>query len=169
MNRNKTFAFSLFALALLFLASCAIGPHPNEKIIVGIWKPVKVEKIIDSSAIVSKTAHSSDTAKKAPQPGRESRGGVNSGKIEASIDRFVQTEMRTTMEIFANKTAVKNYPSKPMHATWKMKGKGTRIVAKNLATKSKFVIDIEEISKDRIVIIEHAKVADVKITYERQK
>jgi hypothetical protein len=71
------------------------------------------------------------------------------------------------MEIFANKTAVKNFPGKPLHATWKMKGKGTKIVAKNVENKMKFTIEILEISKVQIVVIEHAPVGDVKITYER--
>ena len=73
------------------------------------------------------------------------------------------------MEIFSNKTAVKNYPGKPLHATWKMKGDGTRIVAKNVETKSKVVLEILEISKVQIVVLEHAHMGDLKITYEREK
>ncbi len=168
MNRPKTIASALFAIAVMILTSCAIAPHPNEKTIVGIWKPVKVEKIIDSSAVQAATPHSTAVPGKGTKPGAE---GVDpdAGKIAASVDRLVQTEMRATLEIFANKTAVKNYPGKPMHATWKMKGKGTRLVAKNLANKSKFVIDILEISQDEVIIVEHARMIDLKITYERQK
>jgi len=55
-----------------------------------------------------------------------------------------------------------------MHATWKMKGNGTRIIAKNVEDKTKFVLDILEISMDQIVVVEHAPVGDVRITYERR-
>ena len=168
MNRNRTLAISLFAIALLIVTSCAIVPHPNEKIIVGIWKPVKVEKVIDSSALKAVASKPADTAGRTQKSGKTQASG-NGARKGATIDRLVQSEMRASLEVFANKTAVKNYPGKPVHFTWKMKGKGTRLLTKNVETKMKFVIEIETISQDQIVILEHAQVGDVRIAYERQK
>jgi hypothetical protein len=168
MNRNRTIALSLFVIAVFIMTSCAIAPHPNEKIIVGIWKPIKVEKIVDSSALLAAGVTPSDTARKVQKTGKTTGNGDGSRKA-AGVDRLVQSEMRATLEVFANKTAIKNYPGKPLHATWKMKGRGTRLVTVNVANKSKFVIDIVEISQDRVVVVEHAPAADIKITYDRQK
>jgi hypothetical protein len=126
-----------------------------------------VEKVIDSSAIQAAASLAGNSAQKQSKDGKPAGEGAASRK-DATLDRLVQAEMRATMEIFANKTAVKNFPGKPLHATWKMKGKGTRIVAKNVENKMKFVIEILEINKEQIVVIEHAPVGDIKITYERQ-
>ena len=148
------------------MVSCAATSHPNEKIIVGKWKPVKVEKVVDSSAIQAYGSGSRGVNQAKSKAGKTS-GGANQEHSEASFDRLLQVEMRTTLEIFANKTAVKNYGTKQLHATWKMKGNGTRIVAKNTENKMKFVLEILEINKERIVVLEHAPAGDVKITYER--
>ena len=168
MNRNRTLAACLFAIALFILTSCAVAPHPNEKIIVGTWKPVKVEQIVDSSALKASISHSSDSTRKNPKPGRSAvAGGGN--KKEATLDRLAQNEMRATLEIFADKTAIKNYPGKPLHATWKMKGRGKRLVGKNVDNKMKFVIDILEIRNEEVTVMEHAPVGDLKIVYKRLK
>ena len=168
MNRTKTIAIFLSAFALFIITSCAIVPHPNEKIIVGIWKPVKVEKIIDSAVLLAATTRAADTTVKNQKAGRPAQAG-NAARKGATIERLIQSEMRATLEIYANKTAIKNYPGKPLHATWKMKGRGTRLIAKNKANKAKFVIDIVEISQDQVVVLEHAQMGDLKITYDRQK
>jgi hypothetical protein len=167
MTLNKYLNLVGFLIAIGILASCAIAPHPNEKIIVGTWRPVKAEKIVDSSALQAAATLAGNSGQKQSKDGRPAGDGGASRK-EATLDRLVQSEMRATMEIFANHTAIKNFPGKPLHATWKMKGKGTRIVAKNVENKMKFTIEILEINKEQIVVIEHAPVGDVKITYERQ-
>ena len=170
MNRNKTLGLSLVAVALFLMTACAIVPHPNEKIIVGLWKPVKVERVIDSAALLAAHPHAFDTTAKAAKPGKPGTAGKpGETGAGANLERREQIELRATLEIFSNKTAIKHYPGKPLNTTWKMKGKGTRIVAKNLANKAKFVIEIEDISQDRMVIMEHAQSVDVRVTYERQK
>jgi len=144
-----------------------MAPHPNERTIVGTWIPVSVEKIADSSALQATAAMAPDsTRQKSKTGGAGGDGGAV--KKEAALDRLVKSETRATMEIFADHTAIKNFPGKPIHATWKMKGKGSKIVAKNVENKMKFVIEILEINKERIVVIEHAPVGDIKIVYERK-
>ncbi len=167
MNKNRMIAFCTITVALFVIASCSISPHPNEKIIVGTWVPVTVEKIVDSSALQAQAALSGGTEQRKSKAGAPAGDGGAARKEEA-FNRLVQSEKHTTMEIFANHTAVKNFPGKPMQATWKMKGKGTRIVAKGVENNVKFTIDILEITKEQIIIIEHSPVGDIKITYERQ-
>lgn len=166
MNKNKHINFFAALFAVAILASCAVY-HPNEKIIIGTWRPVTVEKVVDSSALQAEASLKGQPS--AQKPGTAGIAGEGStGRKEAELDRLVQSEKRATMEIFADKTAIKNFPGKPLNATWKMKGKGTRIVAKNLENNMTFTIEILEINKERIVVIEHAPVGDIKITYERQ-
>jgi hypothetical protein len=167
MNKNRIFTIFALAVAIVAMTSCGITPHPNEKIIVGIWRPVKVEKVVDSSAIQAAASLAGKQEPKQAKAGMPASEGGASRK-EAAFDRLVQSEQRATMEILANHTAIKNYPGKPLQATWKMKGKGTRIVAKGVDNGVKFVIEILEINKEQIVILEHAPIGDIKITYERQ-
>lgn len=168
MNRNKIFAFFALAVAIIAITSCGATSHPNEKLIVGKWNPVKVEKIVDSSALQAAAGKSDISVQKQPQAAKPAGDGTVT-RTESALDMLVHSEMRATMEIFANKTAIKNFPGKPIHATWKMKGRGTRLMAKNVENKIKFVIEILEINQDQIVVIEHARVGDIKITYLRQK
>jgi hypothetical protein len=167
MMKNSLLNITAFLLIVIFAASCAIGTHPNEKIIIGTWRPVKVEKIVDSSAIQAAATLQPNSGKK-PGTARPGADGGAANRKDAELDRLVQMEQRATMEIFPDKTAVKNFPGKPLHATWKMKGKGRKIVAKNLENKTTFVIEILEIDKEHVVVLEHAPVGDIKITYERQ-
>jgi hypothetical protein len=174
MIKNRTIAFFLFAITIVVVASCSILPHPNEKIIVGIWRPIRVEKIVDSSALQAANIHSADTVKNDPKPGKTASAGKGGGgaagaRQGANLDRLAQSEMRATLEMFANKTAVKNYPGNPLHATWKMKGKGTRIIAKGVTNKKKFVIDILSLQQDQMIVMEHAGIGDLKVTYVREK
>ncbi len=170
MNKNKPLSLLAFFFAIFALASCSIVSHPNQKIIIGKWRPVEVEKIVDSSAFQAGASLQGATEKQKPgaaKPAGTATGEGGAGRKEAELDRLVQMEKRATMEIFADKTAVKNFPGKPLNATWKLKGRGKRIVAKNTENKMTFTIDILEINKERIVVVEHAPVGDVKIIYER--
>ncbi len=164
---NRTINIITLFIVLIFLGSCAVGTHPNEQIIIGTWRPVKVEKVVDSSAIEAAASLQTPDQGKKQGDGRAAAGGAAS-RTEAELDRLVQLEQRATMEIFPDKTAIKNFPGKPLHATWKMKGKGKKIIAKNTENKMTFVIQILEIDKERIVVLEKAPVGDIRITYERQ-
>jgi hypothetical protein len=164
---NRTTNIITLLITVIFLGSCAVGTHPNEKIIIGTWRPVKVEKVVDSSAIEAAASMQTPDQGKKQGDGRAVTGGAAS-RTDAELDRLVQMEQRATMEIFPDKTAVKNFPGKPLHATWKMKGKGKKIIAKNTENKLTFVIQILEIDKERIVVLEKAPVGDIRITYERQ-
>jgi len=175
MTKSRTFALSIFAVAIVILASCAVKPHPNEKILVGTWKALKVEKVVDSSALQAAMGAKTDTTKikntQNPKKDRPVTPGATgkTNRKEMTYDRIVQNEMRSTLEIYANKTAVKKYPKKTINATWKLKGRGTRLVAKNKENKMKFVIEILEIQPEQIVVVEHLPVGDVKVVYGRQQ
>ncbi len=161
---------TLFAVTALFftITACSVKPHPNEKTIIGLWTPVSVEKVVDSAELqAAAQLNGGNNNKKTGKDGAAAPEGA-AGRKDAALDKLVQAEQRATLEILDNHTAIKKFPGKPINATWKMKGNGTKIVAKNIENKMKFTIEILEINKERIVVIEHAPVGDVKIVYERK-
>lgn len=167
----KQIKLTAWLVVLVIMGSCAVS-HPNEKIIVGTWRPVKIEKVVDSSALEAAQALNppSSTKPSDSRPGsvRAGRGGDGGSRKDAELNRLMQLEQRSTMEIYPDKTAVKNFHNNPINATWKMKGRGKKILAKNVETKHTFVIDILEISKERMVVLQHTPAGDLKIEYERQ-
>jgi len=170
------FFWPALILSIALVSSCATT-HPNEKLIVGNWKPTKVEPYIDESALppaarkdstsvsVPKTKTTDPSAK-----GKSPAGGDSNiaAKAEDQLKHLIQTEERTTLRINADKTAMKIYPGKTVKGTWKMKSNGMVIIAKNLETKEKIRFDIEEISDNQIVIIQNLQKGTLKITYIKE-
>jgi hypothetical protein len=182
MKNNRLLIFCLFVLGVVFMSSC-VTTHPNAKLIVGKWKPESVEKYIDPNAVPEpQTAASGQPGANAAQPvkakaGDSSRSAGAAGgaqaespeqRMGAALDRLIRSEQRADFEVYDNGKAVKMYYPKPLKVKWKMKSKGTRVVAKELEGDRKFVIDILEITETRCVIIEHTRAGDLKIAYIKQ-
>ena len=132
-----------------------------------LFRSVKVEKVVDSSALQAAASLAGNPAQKQSKTGSPSGDG-GAARKDAALDRMVQAQMRATMEISAKKTVVLNFPAKPVNATWKMKGNGTRIVARGVENKKKYVLEILEISKEQMVVLENTPAGDLKITFVRQ-
>jgi hypothetical protein len=174
MNKNTLLHFTAFLAAILIFSSCATT-HPNEQLIVGTWKPEKVEKWVDpNSAPEAKTevtapqtikVKSADTSRKSGDQGKGAVTAVDP-RMEDALQRLMRVEERTNLEVFANKMATKSYPAKTVKATWKIKGKdGTKFVAKNIQTKEKTNFTLLELNESRVVLVEHTRAGDLKITY----
>jgi hypothetical protein len=192
--KNYLTAVTLFLLACA-LTSCALVKSPNEKLIVGTWTPVKVEKYISpedlekmktqASGTTSGTATATgakgatgntaknDTASKAKMAAKGGTQGTGQGtpqqRAEQRLDRLIQAEQRSPLIIGADKIAVKNYPGNPVKGSWKMNAKGTKVTAKNFKTKEKYVLDIVEITDAKMVIIENLPIGALKINYVKEK
>jgi hypothetical protein len=54
-------------------------------------------------------------------------------------------------------------------ATWKMKPNGKKVIAKNVKTKEKYVLEILELSETQAVIQETLPMGALKITYAKEK
>jgi hypothetical protein len=192
--KNFLTAVTLVVMAWA-LSSCALVKSPNEKLIVGTWTPVKVEKYISpedlekmksqpagtasgtASAASTKNpaGHTAinDTASKAKMA---AKGGLQEGgqgtpdqRAQQRLDRLIQTEQRSPLIIAADKVAVKNYPGNPLKASWKMNAKGTKVTAKDFKTKEKYVLDIVEVTDTKLVIIETLPIGTLKISYVKEK
>jgi hypothetical protein len=169
MHFKRLLLFFTGMLFILLIASCAVT-HPNEQLIVGDWKPVKAEKYIPPPK-ESKTKQSqADTAKMARKSQKPKKARLaGDTEFENQLQRMMQTEMRSPISVNANNTVVKFYPGKIIKGTWKLKKKGTRIVAKEKEANKKMTLDILEISENSISVVERFPFGDIKIDYARKK
>ena len=176
MRTNLLTTFFLIFLSAL-LTSCATT-SPNQTLIVGKWKPVTVEKILPEQASTDQQASTAGTpsgtssqAGEKQQAGKSGRGGSttdNRARAEEQFNRLYRAEQRATLEVFADKNAVKDYNGTYVKATWKMKSNGKKIVAKNIKTKEKFVLEILEVSEKQLIIKENLPGGAFKITYAKE-
>ena len=154
---------------ILFIASCAVT-HPNEQLIVGDWKPVKAEKYIPppkESKTKQVPADSAKMARKAQKQFKEEPAGDS--KQDNQWERMVVTELRSPITVYPNKTVSKFYPGKTAKGTWKLKKKGTRIIAKESQTNKKLTMDILQVTETTATVIERFPFGDIKIEYVREK
>ena len=170
-------------VALLIVANSCKVTHPNEKLLIGKWTPVTVEKYSDE--LSQKAAPASGTTKStAAEPSRSkpqtdtassrNQRAVGDGSPDANAEnmynRQIATEQRTSLEIYTEKkTVVKQYPGKTIKGTWKMKKKGTQVTAKDNVTGKKLTLDLQKINDTSAVVIERFPFGDIRITYKKEK
>lgn len=175
MRKILTVTLVLVPFVLLF-SSCATT-HPNEQLIMGKWNTVSVEKILPEKQQAAEpqtgpggTAITNDTGAKTGKGGGKSGSSGEAGaRAEEQFNRLYRAEQKATLEIFPNKTAVKDYHGTLVKATWKMKPSGKKIVAKSIKTKERIVLEIEELTDTKAVVIEKLPVGALKITYAKEK
>ncbi|MBE0647874.1 MAG: hypothetical protein IH596_08825 [Bacteroidales bacterium] len=190
MKMKQWIHLGLFVVIALFYSSCATT-HPNEALIVGEWKPIKAEKYFTPeeeellkkaqeqstatrpttegdkpAASTGSTAPSTASLPSGTDPGRggDRAGGKNPAD---ELNRLIQAETRTNIVIYPDHTAAKFYRSRTVKATWKLKGKGTVLIAKDLEKKEKYRIDILEVDGSKMVVVENLPVGGIKITYQK--
>lgn len=180
MKQHRILSTLLFFASVILITSCATT-HPNARLIVGTWKPEKIEKYIDPNLPAPELASDMagakpTTATKARTADTTGKGGAQAGASAASmaqrkaeaLDRLIRAEERSTMTIAADGNAAKNYPGTTIKVKWKMKSKGTHVVGKELGGSRRFDIEIVEISESRCTIIQRTEAGDLKITYVKQ-
>lgn len=178
----------LVAMAAVY-SSCATT-HPNEALIVGEWKPVHVEKYFTPEEeeqlkkAQSQTtgtrpttegekpaATAGNTSAQTPSqnPSGQSRGGDQAGGRNQAdeLNKLIQAESRANIVIYPDHTAAKFYRARTVKATWKLKGQGTVLVAKDLEKKDKYRIDILEVDASKMVVVENLPIGGIKITYQK--
>ncbi len=178
-----------FVVIAIGITSCATT-HPNEKLIVGNWKPVKAEQYFTEEELEeiekiqsqsTQQRQASGTEKSQTTTGgatattptsatqtRGKEGNIGGGQnIQADLNRLIQAEGRAQMVIYPDHSAAKFYRGRTVKATWKLRGNGTVLVAKDLEKKDKYRIDILEISDSKMVVVENLPIGGIKITYKK--
>ncbi len=158
-----------FAITFAFLISSCATFYPNQKYLIGTWKTEKVEKYkvpnlqIPAAGTQAKTKPGTgDTKALADTAGQPSQ-------LEGKLDRMIQTELRSTLTLNANKTAIKEFNGKTIHGNWKLTNHGTRLLASNKETGKKMTIDILHINDTSAVVTESFPFGSLKITYKKEK
>ena len=162
----------LFTLVLAaFLFSCA-GSHPNARMLVGNWQPVQAEKYIPENAVKKspkEKVQPVDTSQSAKniQPAM-TKAQEAEKELEAQWGHMVEVEKKTPLVVRENFLAEKQYKSRLVRGTWKLKKQGTRIVFKEEVTGETLKAEILEISDSSMVMVEHSPVGDIKVKYRKK-
>ncbi len=163
---------SLLPLVMIFLTaflfSCA-SLSPNNKILVGKWKPEYAEKYIEpGKEKKTETKVVSDTAaeKKSKTVTNEM---PNQQRADAEWERMVNTEKRTPLIVNEDHTLQKTFHQKTVKGSWKLKNKGKRLIMTESTTGQKLRADILEINDSMMVVVERLPVGDIKVKYVKEK
>ena len=182
MKEHKLLSLIALILIMVLAYSCKVT-YPNEKLLIGKWRPVKIDKYTEPGTVPATTAKPASISVK-PGPTKpsipqdsasinaESTGVGTATEVEKEnrLSRSIRAEERTSLEIFREKkTVVKTYQGKPFKGTWKMKNKGTQVVAKDNLSGRKFIIDIMHINDTSVVVLERLPWGNLKITYHKEK
>jgi len=173
MKRLLTLFF-VFTAAFL-ISSCATF-YPNQKYLIGTWKPINIEKY-------SLQEHQN------PVAGTE--GKTNSGEggttHSSGMDRQtfnekkqnVMADLKSSMAFYSdktssltfktNKTAIKEYQGKTVDAKWKLTNHGTRLLINSKEPGKKTTYDILHISDTTAIMTESFSILSMKITYRKVK
>ena len=157
-----------FASTVAFLISSCATNYPIQKRLIGTWKPEKVEKYNMSTPRTPATGTTgkikSDAGKANPtiSPAEPSRA-------EGQIARLIETQLRSTLILNSDKTAITDYRGKTIHATWKLKKKGTQLIATGKETGKKMTFDILRVNDTSAVVVEHFPIGNLKITFKKEK
>ena len=181
MKLFKLLSLIAFLSILVFVNACKVT-YPNEKLLIGKWTPVKVEKYTDAGTIAPSmgTPSQKPSANSAAKPvatgdSTSNKTGVaGTGKSQEEsmahqLSKMTNEMERTTLEVYKEKKMVVLYnPKMTVKGNWKLKKKGTQIAVKELKSGRKFVIDIMKINDTSAVVINRYPFGDVKVTYHKE-
>jgi len=167
MNRLIS-SLSIILITVLFF-SC-VTTSSRTKQLVGKWKPVKIE---NASVPANKTVLA---GKRVQDSLGASQGQVKQDSAitalsiaEKRLDHLIQTEMRSSMQLNADKTAEMTFRGKTVKGTWKMKKKGTILSAKNPDTGRSLELEVVKVNDTSAVMYEKTKDGKLRITYHKEK
>jgi hypothetical protein len=158
--------FFIFTVAFL-ISSCAI--QPIQKRLIGTWKPVKVEPI-DVPGTQTQAAENVQTSKNAKNDSVSYQAKPRQlSKVEQQKERMIQSELRSTMTVNADKTAIKEYPGRTVHAKWKLKNNGTNLIVNTKETGKTITFHIQHVTDTSAVFTATSPIGKYKISYKKVK
>jgi hypothetical protein len=167
MNKLTQITGLIFLTLLIF--SCATMT-PREKMLVGKWKPVKIENANTpehKKTLATKT--NTDTLKAKALEIKKDTGVVRFSKEEEKLNRRIQTETRTTLQINADKTATIYFPGREVNTKWKLKKQGTIFSAHNPESGHKLELELLRVNDTSVTVIERLPEGGLRIIYHKEK
>ena len=170
MRINKLITLISVMFSVYIIMSCATT-HPREKMLVGTWKPHKAAPYFPNThgapAITGmKVADTTNTGKQKEE--KESNSAFLDEKQAVQIQHVIETQMRTTMKINANKTCEIQFPGKLINATWKLKKNGTNLIVKDAESGQKRTLEFVFINDTTSMAIQHTNAGDIIVRYRKQ-
>jgi len=172
----KTYRFIFLAIiGISFFSSCTVS-HVNENLIIGDWKMGKIQSFIVDKKLAGDTVYTASN---------KLRLGLDSANIsvneKASLLEFKQgfkakgnskpvsvlTDMKNEMNFKPDKTVTILLKSGSLNGTWKMNGKGNKIVVKDALTKKKSTINIFDLDLSKLIICEQLPTGNLTILYKK--
>ncbi len=166
MNRLLTLFCTIIVTFLVL--SCASN-KTIEKRLIGTWKAVKIEPIVAYGQTVPTIENPENMRRSHFDTTANQQRPKEPSKTEQQLNRMVDTELRSSMTINADKTAVKEYPGKTVHASWKLKDKGRSLFIKTKETDRELTFFIQRINDTSAVFTATTPVGKFKVTYKKEK
>ncbi|MBM3404709.1 MAG: hypothetical protein FJY10_07455 [Bacteroidetes bacterium] len=137
MKHRTIIAFCVLVTLLVIHSSCKTT-YPQAKIIPGKWKSEKVEILPNPDATLPREA-----------------------------DRMIEYEKRATLELLEGGTAYKHFGTNSIQGKWKLKGKGTKLIATDEKSGKVMTYFIIKLSDNEAVIEQRYPFGKIKVTYIR--
>jgi hypothetical protein len=172
----KTYRFILSTIiGIAFFSSCTVS-HVNENLILGKWKNGKLKSFIVDKKFAGDTAYTTSN---------KLRLGLDSANLlaneKASLLEFKQStrterdvkptggppNIKTEMTFKKDKTVSILLKKGSIEGTWKMNGKGNKVIIMESATKKKSTINIANIDLANLVIYEKYPAGKLTIVYSK--
>ncbi|MDP4281775.1 MAG: hypothetical protein Q8867_06450 [Bacteroidota bacterium] len=186
MNSRRLICIIAAAFSAATIVSCS-STSPATKLIVGTWTPVDAEKYYepgsspeslaktqDTTVTMTTAKHQNSITGKEKDKGRTTTGVTpeeQRQKMLAQWGHMVNIERRSGLVVKSDKTLQKIFKNRTVELTWKMKGRGKYLIAKEKETGQKYHVDIASITDSTLVLIEKLPQFDlggVKVYYRRK-
>jgi len=158
-----------FVFTAAFLISSCATIYLNQKYLIGTWKPEKLELVHmpnhQTPAAGSQGKTNPGAGETKPLAGTAEQTTIDKKQISKSK----LADLRSSMTFNADKTVIKEDLGKTIHATWKLKNNGTRLLTSDKGTGEKSTFDILYINDTSAVVIESFPSFGLKITYKKVK
>ena len=170
MRIKKLFTLFSFIITLFFVTSVS-AMNQREKMLVGSWKPVKIAPYVQNkhNDPVVKTRKVADTtAGVKKDTGKETIAVKDAKKKADQLQHYMDTQMRTTFTLNADKTCRIQNPSKEIEGKWKLKKKGSSLVIKVPGMTQNGTLELVTLNDTVAMAIQRTNLGDMIIRYRKQ-
>jgi hypothetical protein len=172
MKQFTTILFS--AIIAVLITSCA-SISPNQKKLVGTWRPDKVEKFdlknpqTAAAGTEEATKAGAEEATKTSEEETSPAAKAVESRADVELKRMIDTQRRSILTLNADKTLIQDYHGKKINGTWKLKKHGTRMLTTAKESGRKITFNVESVTDTTAVFTAELPVGGVKISYKKMK
>ena len=153
-------------IIVVFLISSCTTYTPIQKRLIGTWKVMKLKQFSTPGTMASigekdKKSHSDTTTN---QITHRKLSKEEQEQIAMSL-----SEINYNLIFNADKTAIKEYQGKTIHATWKLKDNGRNLLIISKGTGKQALFHIQQINDTSAIFSVTSLLGTTRILYEKEK